>query len=327
MGAIRFGNPSLKSAAVERRLRTSDRAVKTGWDNSIRTRNIALPIGRPERKVGEKLEFELFDGVLVSGTVTRVVDRGVRGATWSGSVKPCNQANETNTFEDRFTLTCYMDACSAHIVLESSNTRYVIKPAIGTTLSSSGEGVYRLSEVGDNPVSGTRKDDIEPIVDKHDKASPMKAMSQLQSAATVDQDLIIDIGVLYTPESMAVMGYSHAAMVAHIQSVNDDGNAICQRSAVAVRYRLAFILPTADPNFKEPENTKAGFSTLLKWLRKSEDGKLDEVHNYRNQYAADFVVLFQRANYYGGSAYPLNDFRPDWAFANYAVEWTNGLVW
>eukprot|EP01041_Mallomonas_annulata_P013641 gene13641-28969_t len=60
----------------------------TSEDGGIlpRSRDFILPRDRPDKSVGELIEFELFDGIVMTGVVNNVIDRGDRSATWSGSL-------------------------------------------------------------------------------------------------------------------------------------------------------------------------------------------------------------------------------------------------
>eukprot|EP00607_Mallomonas_marina_P005353 CAMPEP_0182437826 /NCGR_PEP_ID=MMETSP1167-20130531/85304_1 /TAXON_ID=2988 /ORGANISM="Mallomonas Sp, Strain CCMP3275" /LENGTH=1356 /DNA_ID=CAMNT_0024630879 /DNA_START=211 /DNA_END=4282 /DNA_ORIENTATION=+ len=290
------------------------------YPHILRSKDIILPPQRPQRELGEVIEFELLDGEIAFGSVTRVVDRGVKGVTWSGKLAFANDRTDMSAFEDRFSLTCVKSACVGRLVVESTGTQYEIRPGVGRVLSTDGEGIYRLSQIDLKRDFKSMDPLAEEIDDKLQKMADQQAMN-------TDTDLIIDIGVMYTNQARSYLGYSDAAMIAAIHNVNDETNDLCGRSGVVIRYRIVFVVPTADAGYTEPANTVAGWDLLLDRFRYTSDGHLDEVHAYRNQYGADFLLLVNAARVFCGSAYVLNNFSPSYAVSNYAAMCLDVTTW
>jgi len=290
------------------------------YSHVIRTKEIILPDARPERRAGEVIEFDLFDGTVAIGYVTKVIDRGIKGATWVGTLEVSDVESDNKNFEDIFTLSCFKEACVGRLLIESTNSEYEIKPGLGRVLSVSGKGVYRVSQIKLTPKFKTMHPDSDGKVGK------LRRRKRNENIIT-DTDLIIDIGVMYTEEAKKSMGWSDAVMISHIHNANDGTNLLCERSLTAIRYRIVFIMPTQDINFKEPQSTTKGWDKLLFGYKKESDGILDEVHDYRNQYGADFLLLVNDNNKFCGSGFILNSYTPSWAFSNYNVECMNSQVW
>eukprot|EP00607_Mallomonas_marina_P007977 CAMPEP_0182416996 /NCGR_PEP_ID=MMETSP1167-20130531/1426_1 /TAXON_ID=2988 /ORGANISM="Mallomonas Sp, Strain CCMP3275" /LENGTH=1143 /DNA_ID=CAMNT_0024590247 /DNA_START=52 /DNA_END=3483 /DNA_ORIENTATION=+ len=325
VSGVRFGDrqPGSADNVLLQKLshpKISSKEENNEYSHIIRSKEMILPDSRPARELGEVIEFDLFDGTVAIGSVTKVVDRGVKGATWVGTLKAADVESDTNNFEDRFTLTCFKEACVGRLVMESTGSEYEIQPGVGRVLSASGKGVYRLSQIKLAPEFKALYPDPNEIEGK------LKSLKSQENMAT-DTDLIIDMGVMYTEEAKSRMGWSDAVMVSNIHNANDGTNLLCGRSETAIRYRIVFIMPTKDPNYTEPPNTAEGWNTLIYGLKLTSDGILDEAHDYRDQYAADFLLLVNKNSVYCGSAYLLNDYAPDWAVSNYNVACVNTRVW
>eukprot|EP01041_Mallomonas_annulata_P010918 gene10918-22787_t len=299
-----------------------------------------LPRDRPDKSVGELVEFELFDGKVITGIVNNVIDRGERSATWSGSlIVGHDQSSAFVSPTDWFTLSCHDDACSGNLMLESIGKRYVMKPALSTSIQTNGEVVYSISEAYSVKQSGVN---VNPwVINKPNKLSNndgIEASSSLSSkvaqeanmATSVDKDLIVDIGVMYTPQALADMGNSASAMHSLVNLATDEANQILSRSHVNLRLRVVFTFNMLNTSFVEPVCSGSTFGTLLGWLRNNGDGVMDEAHTYRETFGADFVLLINHCGAYAGLGYvnvgtPGNS--PSYAFANYNVGYVYGSVW
>eukprot|EP00607_Mallomonas_marina_P001892 CAMPEP_0182426690 /NCGR_PEP_ID=MMETSP1167-20130531/13206_1 /TAXON_ID=2988 /ORGANISM="Mallomonas Sp, Strain CCMP3275" /LENGTH=767 /DNA_ID=CAMNT_0024608325 /DNA_START=297 /DNA_END=2600 /DNA_ORIENTATION=- len=324
---IRFGDQVPSGDETHNRiLRSQRREIK-------RSRNILLPVNRPKAMYGELIEFELFNGELMLGIVNKIFNRGAEGITWSGSLQSLDENNDNKSAEDRFSLSCYLDACTANLVMESTNSYYMIQPATESTILSSGQGIYDLVELKSMPSSGSSLHTDITLPNLSSESHSSSHGSQSHSVASEDYwdqfdgDLIIDIGVMYTPESLTVLGNSPAVMMSKIHLANDEGNLILERSQVSLRTRIVFIKPTDDPHFQEPGDHKADLVQLLQWLFEKNDGKLDEAHRYRDEYMADVVVLINECPTYSGIAYINTYFNEMYAFGAYNVRYLNGDNW
>jgi hypothetical protein len=198
---IRFGDVASTANGARKLVHKFD--VK----NYARSKDIYLPLNRPKTKMGEKIEFHLFDGQVVKGVVNDIVHRGAVTATWSGNLQFLNTSKEIDSSNDWFTLSCHMDACVAHLVLESTSQNYIIHPTIGAELTPTGSGQYSLSEIGKPLPSGTPRE--KSHLSKQESSysqSNLRAQNVLKTSVGADTDLIIDIGVIYTPQALATFG-------------------------------------------------------------------------------------------------------------------------
>ena len=106
-------------------------------------------------------------------------------------------------------------------------------------------------------------------------AMPRMTTMNMMADTTVDTDLIIDLGVIYTPQAKESFGgrylklyiytyilylymdifspltciTSDDAIRAAIYHANDNANLYLQNSAVNLRIRIVFITQTFDPNY------------------------------------------------------------------------------
>mmetsp|Transcript_8995 Transcript_8995/g.9042 ORF Transcript_8995/g.9042 Transcript_8995/m.9042 type:complete len:1237 (+) Transcript_8995:80-3790(+) len=327
-GAVRFGSIVPTTSHISAELRAELEADRK------RSRDFILPKSQPHRVVGEAVEFELFDGEVVTGTVKKVIDRGYEGATWTGSLisaknKHLDQEN------DLFTLTCYMQACVANLVLESTNSNIQMEPAVATQLSPTGHGLYRMSEYAEKLRSGTNVEKhlaptekrIEELEEEYDLENDSFLAPLQKQQPAVDTDSILDLGQIYTPEAVQRIGNSHAAMVAKVHLANDEANQILEDSGVSLRYRVVFVLPMLDQTFKEGGTDGTTFVNLLYHLQDPSDGVMDEAHEYREKYNADVVQVIVRASAYAGIAFVLTGYSPSYAFSGYFIDYVRGHTW
>jgi hypothetical protein len=179
---------------------------KLDLKNYARSKNIYLSSNRPLTEFGEEIEFHLFDGHVVKGIVNHIVNRGGVTATWSGALESVNATKKMDSSHDWFTLSCHMDACVAHLVLESTSQNYIIHPTVGAELTPSGAGQYSLSEIGNPLPTGTfvEKSHLKNYIPAH--IHEQQNMMTDSVAVAVDTDLIVDIGVIYTPQALASLG-------------------------------------------------------------------------------------------------------------------------
>jgi len=306
--SIRFGTPlSDDSHLPSTELHLMDEEIQ-------RAREFTIPKGRPERRLGEEIEFQLFDEEVVIGTVSRIFDRGANGGiTWSGNVMCTNSADRADTSFDHFTLTCVHNDCVARISIESKRAVFEMGPS--PNRDTSARSMHTISKVDRKLRTGSGPE--------HRVSSSIHDMVEMFEKP--DQDQILDMGVLYTPESLERLGGSHNAMVAKVHNANADANLALERSGVSLRYRVVFILPVLDPTYTEGSST---FGDLLSFLRVDGDGIFDEAHVYREKYRADLVGIIIRNSGSAGMAYqPSPGFKPQWAFSAYYVDYVNGGVW
>jgi len=142
------------------------------------------------------------------------------------------------------------------------------------TLSYVSDGVHRLQELEQSafPPGGPS-----PL--------PPPASPATQASGAVDDDgSLIDILVVYTAAARTSAG-SEAAIRTRIETAISSANASFGNSQIDTRYRLVH---TAEVSYSE-----SGFNwnTALDRLTAPADGWMDDVHTWRDEYAADLVVL------------------------------------
>jgi hypothetical protein len=327
---IRFGTP------VPQHL---DRVLHSLTRDILRTKLILLPDERPDFVIGEQIEFELFDDDIFIGDVTSFVMRSPTSASWFGNLRSSIDSSSTSPsdlsllVEGEFELSCDEKACVANLNLFLTGDEYIIAPAEGSTLSSNGAGTYQISQYSsEKKKSGIATSAEGFVIDHslHEKAATLKKMTSSGGISTqaVDTDLILDCFVMYTPEALTKIGGSVSAMKSKIYLASDSSNLILQRSGVSLRLRVVGI-ESADASFVEPNTGNGGndFGTLLSWLNTPNDGNLDSALVYREVYAADLVLLVNKANAYAGLGYVNIGYNPNYAMANYNVDYVYGRVW
>jgi len=215
-GIVRFGHQSATLAAYHHR------ELHSLAHEVVRERFITLPSRRPLKSVGELIEFELFDEMVLLGDVKEVMLRNDQSSSWTGQLRLStgNDAEDLLRDEGYFGVSCSKQACAAHLYLYSPQAEYKISPA-GTPLSESGEGLYTISEVTLSKEKRTATNlSLHHVSERRNAQEFEKAVKnnlsdksrieaqdiETNAATTVDTDLILDIVVLYTREALAKVG-------------------------------------------------------------------------------------------------------------------------
>lgn len=105
-------------------------------------------------------------------------------------------------------------------------------------------------------------------------------------------DPVIDIMVVYTPQSASASGNIQSLINASIQSTNET----LHNSGINASVNLVH---SAQVNYTETGN----MVTDINRLHGTNDGYMDVVHSWRDQYGADIVVLLTATGQYCGIAY------------------------
>jgi hypothetical protein len=116
--------------------------------------------------------------------------------------------------------------------------------------------------------------------------------SQNSIPAKGDSGATIDVLVAYTPAVRSEAGGS-SAMLSLISLAVSETNTGYSQSDVAQRIRLVH---STEVEYTESSDTDAGWSTDLSRLKSKTDGYMDNIHDLRDQYGADLVVLLVRAS-------------------------------
>ena len=155
-----------------------------------------IPSGdRPKADQFEIISFHLFDNVTVYGHIDKIFNHENSSDTWSGVVS--TSSDSIGTSSDRFTLSCYAESCAADISMGSSQIRIQPHGLINN------EPVHSLLEIDHK--SKARSGFLDnPWLIKN--VPPTIQENTFSAEAIVDQDLIIDIGVMYTAEALTMFG-------------------------------------------------------------------------------------------------------------------------
>lgn len=166
------------------------------------------------------------------------------------------------------------------------------------------------------PLPDERDDDIE------DKTTPTDTPPVSRGLGPSDP-ATLDVMVVYTPAARtwaggtANMNNVIANAMSRAQTAHDNSGTLISMPLV---------------HAAEVSYTESGSSnTDLSRLQDTSDGYMDEVHTWRDNYAADFVALFTQVDDTGGLGYLLNTKNglPAWAFSISRVQqvgWTYTLV-
>lgn len=135
-----------------------------------------------------------------------------------------------------------------------------------------------------------------------------------QAINAADNGSVMDVLVVYSPQARAGAGGT-AAIEALIELAFAETNIAYENSQVNQRISLVHLYESPD----DEKSNMFGPDGDLALLRSSGDGYIDNVHDLRNQYHADFVLLIINSELYCGLGYLQNapadaDFEDD-AFA------------
>jgi len=128
-----------------------------------------------------------------------------------------------------------------------------------------------------------------------------------------DDGSVFDVMVVYTPKSVKEVG-GIDAMIAHINLSIDESNIIYANSGINSRVRLVH-------HHQVDYFSWQGFNVTLNHLKKKTEGYMDEVHELRDKYGADLVILFINDQKYCGLGYLMK--RLDHSFEDRAFS----VVW
>ncbi len=123
-----------------------------------------------------------------------------------------------------------------------------------------------------------------------DSLSEPVALADAPAGSTV-----VDVMIVYTPAALAYEG-DVANMNDNIAEAMQRANEAHTNSNTEIYLRLVH---SAEINYTESTNS-GGYSDDLNYLTFDNDGEMDDVHDWRDQYGADFVCLFEMTEEVGG---------------------------
>ena len=177
--------------------------------------------------------------------------------------------------------------------------------------------VYQVRYVGDDVHAIYQIDEggLPPHADPIPVGSPGEeeaTSTSLVTAETPDDGSIIDVMVVYTPAARQAEGGT-VAMEALIALAVDETNTAFANSLIYPRIRLVH---TAEVSYLETGDMGLDLSRL----RGKTDGYMDEVHLWRDTYAADQVSLIEASGNYCGIAYLMSYVSSGFASSAFAVD-------
>jgi hypothetical protein len=239
----------------------------------------------------ETLTLNLFDDVVVTAVRDRLIDHVQGSTTWIGHVEG---EPESEVF-----LTVRGSTMSGNV--QVGQKIYEIE--------ARGHHLHEIMQVdpSKNPKhSIPLKPKGAPSVSDEDAVSA--ADSGLPAAA--DAATLIDLLVVYTPKAKANAG-GQAGIEAKIVNAVAMANQAYLNSRIDMQLNLVGMAEIA---YAETGN----MLTSLTDLAGVSDGKMDSVHNLRNQYGADQVALISADANYCGIGYMMTSGWRSSAFASYA---------
>jgi peptidyl-Asp metalloendopeptidase len=209
--------------------------------------------------------LNVFPGELIKVSKQKVDKRSGDNFTWYGVI------NGTNGHEGSIAMVYLNGELSGNLNYKSGN--YSMTPM--------GKGAFSLYEIDFKkaPVD----DDAPGMMDSHEKISK-QGEPATEAAAAAACNLRVLIAITPSAESFIKnsLGFSSLTQFA-LQAVAETNQAYIN-SAVNIYMELA---SSVRVNYSESGN----FSTDLTRFRTTSDGYMDEIHNYRNLYAADVNLL------------------------------------
>ena len=128
---------------------------------------------------------------------------------------------------------------------------------------------------------------------------------RVEAAASKGQTQI-DIMLLYTTASR--LRFGRPSLEAQIINAVESANQAYRNSLIPMRLKLVHM---AEVNYRESNMNKS-----LDDLQNKKDGRMDEIHSWRDKYGADLVSLVSEDNRYCGLAFTMTE--PNQSFAPFA---------
>ncbi len=302
----------------------------------VRVREVALDgsfLRDPLPMPGESLAVRFFDDVSLTAEVR---DRASVGAATESLTATLPQAVMGRLFLARtngqvlavanfpgqnkqFRLV-YDAALGKHFAVEVDVSRLLAESPVDSVIPlDPGPPVanhQKLIPKSDRPAAhrppfGDAAADIADAETYHDEPPVAVRSSGVVAFEDPEQDITIDLMVVYTPAALAQAG-NQANMQNAIAVAIAESNDVFFNSLTGVSLRLVH---SAQTTYTESGNGQ--LSDELSRLSSQSDAYMDEIHALRDTHQADIVQLVSHENGGGGIAYQLTSFSgsPSWAFS------------
>ncbi|MGB1127704.1 MAG: zinc-dependent metalloprotease family protein [Opitutales bacterium] len=254
--------------------------------------------------VGDRLDLELFDGEAVSATVTKRQLWGRDDATLALTARFADDVH------------AYMTLSSTGGVIRA----WISQPLLGKDYQiryDVARGSHVLLDVDMSSTETIACAACQHGVEHGHADSPLGdevelSANQLQSDEPAYGDAVFGVMVVYTPAALN-RERSLANLEANISEAINKSNVVLENSLTEVQLELVH---SAEVSYTEEDP-----ETDLGRLEVFGDDFMDEVHEWRDIYGADFVTLFQDTQATGGLAYqPFDHASPEYAFGLVRVQ-------
>lgn len=227
---------------------------------------------------GDRIHLNLFDDTALTVERDRAVEDEPGRSVWVGHVlgEPASEV-----------VLALRDQVLTGTVKRENGDLYEI--------AYQGNGLHRVRQL-DQSRTPPHPDPI--AVGAPANASPAAAPAPTASAASPTGTTIVDLMVVYTPRARANAG-GVTGIKARIDNAVAAANQAYINSLIDMRLRLVY---TGEVPYTETGN----MSRTLYDLQKANDGKMDVVHQLRNQYGADQVALISADANYCGVSYQMS---------------------
>ena len=265
----------------------------------IRPVTIASWAGDPDSiAVGDELVLELFPDALYTASVDRVTTDSQGTVSVRGRLPECPASYVLMSTHDGRTL--------ASVRAPIQNLRYLVVYEPRTDR-------HYVAELDPDKVEGLMPSTplIPPRPSAQEEQEIAEILERIAGGLGPEDPAIIDVMVLYTAAAAEWADLNNGGIHNVIAQAMAKAELVLENSDTGTSMRLVH---SAQVDYDESQDTS---STHLWRLRATDDGYMDEVHDWRDQYGADLVALFAEVHDVSGVANLLNDIdgRPSSAFS------------
>ncbi len=232
----------------------------------------------------ESITLELFDDKKYTFSIRKVIKRSDNDYTWIGKVST----------EGNITLTKQGNDISA--IIDFNSQRFTIDPL--------GDGLHAIVKIDQSKFR-----DEECNEQKLKRKSKEKDIDNSNSdqTNTIQPDIlvIIDVIVAYTESAKNASGNINTI----IQNALDDATISYENSNIDIELSL---IHTFEADYDETGKSSA---TIVNQFRNDNDGHVDEIHDFRDEYNADVCFLVTNSSLVTGRAYKIDNVSAADAFA------------
>jgi peptidyl-Asp metalloendopeptidase len=262
---------------------------KTLPAKAVKGRNRAVAVHTDLLEM-DTLTLNLFDDVVVTAVRDRLIDKVKGSSTWIGHVDGEPESEVFLTIRGQSMSGTVQIGEEIYEIEPKGNNRHDIIQVDPSKNPRDNEDTITV----DLPTAGDRT------------AGPSATDEPVTSAAGTGT--IIDLMVVYTPKAKNNAS-GQTGIEAKIANAVAKANQAYINSKVDMQLNVVYM---GEVSYNETGN----MTTSLTDLRGTNDGKMDAVHNLRNQYGADQVLLVTADTNYCGIAYVMSN--PSTSFAPYA---------